>query len=133
LSAADPNAAVNEIATRFWEGILELDPLQATILGDDRYDDRLPDLGPDGRAAEAALSRSVIADAEAIDPADLETEQVITRDVVVLVARNGLELLEAKQYQLAVDHIWGVQTLPVTIAQYQDASTPERIEKLLAR
>ncbi len=133
LSAADPNDAVNELASRFWEGILQLDPLQATILGDDRYDDRLPDLGPEGREAEAALSRAMIADAEAIDPASLDTEQVITRDMVLLVARNGLELLDAKQYQLAVDHIWGVQTLPVTIAQYQDASTPERLEKLLAR
>jgi uncharacterized protein (DUF885 family) len=133
VSAADPNDAVNELASRFWEGILELDPLQATILGDDRYDDRLPDLGPDGRAAEAALSRTVIAEAEAIDRGGLETEQVITRDVVLLVARNGLELLDAKQYQVAVDHIWGLQTLPVMIAQYQDASTPERLEKLLAR
>ncbi len=133
MSAPDPNDAVNELATRFWEAILELDPMQATILGDDRYDERLPDLGPEGREAEAKLSREVIAEAERIDPAGLGTEEVITRDVMLLVARNGLELLEAKQYQLAVDHIWGVQTLPVTIAQYQDASTPERLERLLAR
>ena len=133
MPATDSNAAVTELANRFWERILQLDPLQATVLGDDRYDDRLPDLGPDGRAAEASLSREVLADAEAIDPATLDAEQVITRDMLMLVARNGLELLEAKQYQLAVDHIWGVQTLPVTVAQYQDATTPERLEKLLAR
>lgn len=133
MAAPDPNQTVNDLANRFWEGILQLDPLQATILGDDRYDDRLPDLGPDGLAAEAALSREVIAAAEPIDPGDLGTEELITRDMILLVARNGLELLEAKQYQLAVDHIWGVQTLPITVAQYQDASTPERLEKLLAR
>ncbi len=133
MSATDPNRAVNELATRFWEGVLELDPLQATILGDDRYDDRLPDLSPAGLAAEAALSRTVITEAEAIDPAALDVEQRITRDIVMLVAHNVLELLEAKQYQLAIDHIWGVQTLPVTVAQYQDASTPERLEKLLVR
>ena len=56
-TAVDPNAAVNDLADRFWEGILERDPLTATILGDDRYDDRWPDLGPDGRAADEAAFR----------------------------------------------------------------------------
>ncbi len=133
MSVTDPNTAVNALANRFWERILELDPLQATLLGDDRYDDRLPDLSAAGRAAEEALSRDVLAEAEGIDPSGLSTEQVITRDMLMLVARNGLELLEAKQYQLAVDHIWGVQTLPVTVAQYQDASSPERLDRMLAR
>jgi len=133
LSATDPNAAVNALADRFWERVLELDPLQATILGDDRFDDRLPDLGPEGLAEERALASETLSALQAIDAAGLETEQVITRDMLMLVAANDLELLEAKQYQLAVDHIWGVQTLPVTVAQYQDATTPERLERLLAR
>ena len=29
---ADPNAAVNDLADRFWEGILERDPTWATLL-----------------------------------------------------------------------------------------------------
>jgi uncharacterized protein (DUF885 family) len=131
--APDPNAAVNALADRFWERVIELDPIWATILGDDRYDDRLPDLGPDGRAAEAALAREVIEAAEAIDPGRLTTEQVVTRDMLLLVAHNSLDGLDAKLYQLAVDHIWGVQTLPIRIAQYQPADTPERLERLLTR
>ena len=42
-TGTDPNAAINEIADRFFEGVLEREPIFATILGDDRYDDRLPD------------------------------------------------------------------------------------------
>ena len=133
MSIPGANATVNDLANRFWERILQLDPLQATMLGDDRYDDQLPDMGPDGRADEESLAREVIAEAERIDPSALDTEQVITRDMLLLVGRNSLEMLEAKQWELAVDHIWGVQTLPVTIAQYQDASDPERLERLLAR
>ena len=45
--------------------------------------------------------------------------------MLTLVARTHLEALEQKQYQLAVDHIFGVQTLPVRVAQYQIAETPE--------
>jgi uncharacterized protein (DUF885 family) len=133
MAVSDPNTAVNALADRFWERILELDPIWATVLGDDRFADRLPDIGPEGRAAEEMLSREVIAEAEAIDPGSLDTEQVITRDMLLLVARNSLEALEAKLYQLAVDHIWGVQSLPIRVAQYQRADTPERLEQLLAR
>ncbi|HET6380096.1 MAG TPA: DUF885 domain-containing protein [candidate division Zixibacteria bacterium] len=129
----DPNAALNEIADRFFEGVLERDPIFATILGDDRYDDRLPDLGPDGRAAEAAAYRETLAQAEAIDPSQLGVEQVITRDMLMLVARNQLEALDRKLYQLAVNHISGVQLMPVMVAQYQIAEAPEGLEKLLTR
>ena len=129
----DPNLAVNELADRFFEGVLERNPIFATILGDDRFDDRLPDLGADGRAADAEAYRDVLAEAEAIDPASLEPEQVITRDMLILVARNGLEALDAKLYQLAINHISGVGTLPVMVAQYQIAESPEGLERLLTR
>jgi uncharacterized protein (DUF885 family) len=53
--------------------------------------------------------------------------------MLLIVARNNLEALDRKQYQLGVDHMGGVQTLPPMIAQYQAADTPERLRKLLAR
>jgi len=129
----DPNAAVNQLADRFFETVLERQPIFATILGDSRFDDRLPDLGADGRAADAATYREVLAEAEALDEAGLEPEQVITRDMLMLVARNGLEALDRKLYQLAIDHISGVGTMPVQIAQYQIAETPEGLARLLTR
>jgi uncharacterized protein (DUF885 family) len=133
VSVIDTNTAVDELANRFWDRILELDPLQATILGDDRFDDRLPDLSPAGRAKEADLAREVIEEAERIPADGLDAEQVITRDMLLLIARNSLEAHDLKLYQLAVDHIWGVQTLPVMVAQYQVATSPEKLEKLLTR
>jgi uncharacterized protein (DUF885 family) len=133
VTTADPNAAINEIADRFFEGVLEREPIFATILGDDRFDDRLPDLGAEGRAEEARVYRALLEEVEPIDPAGLEPEQVITRDMLILVARNQLEAQEKKLYQLAINHISGVQTMPVMVAQYQIAETPEGLEKLLIR
>jgi uncharacterized protein (DUF885 family) len=129
----DPNAAVNELADRFWEGILERDPTWATLLGDERYNDRWPDLGPDGRAADEVAYRSALAEASAIPAGGLAPEQVITRDLVVLVSENQLEALRQKQYQLALDHMSGPQVWPAEMAQYQPADTAERLDKLLAR
>ena len=130
---ADPNAAVNDLADRFWEGILERDPTWATLLGDERYNDRWPDLGPDGRAADEAAYRSALAEASAIPAEGLEPEQVITRDLVVLVSENQLEALAQKQYQLALDHMSGPQVWPAEMAQYQAAEAPEQLDILLAR
>ena len=131
--AVDPNAAVNDLADRFWEGVLQRDPMSATILGDDRYDDRWPDLGASGRADEAAFLRATMAEAREIPSDGLAPEQVITRDLLVLVAENRLEAQAQKQYQLGIDHMSGPQIWPAEIAQYQAGDTPERLEQLLAR
>jgi uncharacterized protein (DUF885 family) len=131
--AIDPNAAVNDLADRFWEGLLERDPMWATVLGDERYNDRWPDLGPDGRAADEAAYRATLAEAHDIPVDGLDPEQVITRDLMILVCENQLAALDQKQYQLAVDHMSGPQVWPAEMAQYQPADTPERLERLLAR
>ncbi len=133
MSHHDPNAAVTDLADRFWEGVLERDPITATIYGDTRYDDRWPDLGPDGRAEERAALSSALAEAEAMDAAELDVESVITRDLLILIARNYLEALDRKQYQLAINHMSGVQTWPSELAQYQRAETPDGLAGFLAR
>jgi uncharacterized protein (DUF885 family) len=132
-AVTDRNQAINQLADRYWDGVLERSPVSATVLGDDRFDDRLPDLGPVGRAAEAAANRAALAEAEALGGDGLGVEEVITRDMLMLVAANGLEYEEQKLYQLAINHIFGVQTMPVQVAQYQVADTPEKLDKLLAR
>jgi len=72
--AADPNAAVNDLADRFWEGILERDPMWATLLGDERYNDRWPDLGEAGRAADEAAFRETLDEASRIPAESLAPE-----------------------------------------------------------
>ena len=131
--ATDPNAALDDLADRFWQGLLERDPMWATILGDTRYDDRWPDLGASGRADEEAAYRAALAEARDIPSDGLDPERVITRDLLVLISENHLEVLRQKQYQLAVDHIAGPQVWPAEIAQYQRADTPEQLERLLDR
>ena len=95
--AADPNAAVNDLADRFWEGILERDPMWATMLGDERYNDRWPDLGEAGRAADEAAFRETLDEASRIPAESLAPEQVITRDLLVLVCENHLWSIPADE------------------------------------
>jgi uncharacterized protein (DUF885 family) len=125
---------VEELADRFWEGFLEREPLYATFLGDERYDDRLDDPGPGGRAAESAAYREVLDGAAEIDREALDTEDRITLDMLEVIARIGTAQLEQKLYQLAsVDQFDGPQGLPGELPRIQRADSPQRFERILGR
>ncbi len=88
---ASQPSEIDEIATRYWEDVLRLSPLTATVYGDDRYDDRLDDPGPDGRAAERQLLERVWREAAAVSPDGLPDEDRITRDMLQVVAEIAIE------------------------------------------
>jgi len=127
-------AEVDALAERFWESVLELSPTMATVYGDERYADRLEDPGPEGRAKTRTVMEGILAAVDAIDPDGLPTEQRITRDMLRIVADIQLEQLGQRIDVLkVVDQMDGPQTLLPTIAAFQPADTPERLEMLLAR
>ena len=55
MTKLDLDSPVNRLADRFWEAVLEDSPTTATMYGDERYDDRLEDPSPEGRAQRRAL------------------------------------------------------------------------------
>ena len=59
--------AVNALADRFWDGILDLSPITATMLGYQQGDDRLDDPSAAGRDRARALYRDTLAAADAIE------------------------------------------------------------------
>jgi uncharacterized protein (DUF885 family) len=125
---------VNELADRFWEAILELSPTTATIYGDDRYDDRLEDPGPEGRARSRALMERTAAEATAIDIAGLPTEDRITRDMLKVIAELQIEEDDQALHQLrVVDQMGGPQQLLPQLTQFQPVDTPARLEAFIAR
>ena len=125
---------VDEIATRFWEDYLRLAPVTATVYGDDRYDDRLDDPGPAGRAAARALAERVGREAAEVPPEGLSIEDRITRDMLGIVADLAIEGDDLAFRELStLSHIDGAQTLLAQIAVFQAADTPERLDNWLAR
>ena len=129
--AASP---VDELADQFWEHILELNPTTATVYGDERYNDRLEDPGPAGRAKARDLMVRTKAAAEAISPLGLSVEERITRDMLIVIADQAIEQTDQGVHRLAVvDQISGPQTLLPQVCQFQPANTPERFAKFIAR
>jgi len=125
---------VNAIADRFWEGILRESPTMATVYGDERYDDRLEDPGPAGRAAARALRERTLAELAMIPADGLPVEERITRDMLEVVCKLGIEQADARVDLLAaVDQMGGPQTLLPQLVQFQRADTPQRLDRLVAR
>jgi uncharacterized protein (DUF885 family) len=128
------SSPVDQLADGFWEEILELNPTTATVYGDERFNDRLEDPGPAGRAKTRALMERTKAAAEAISPDGLPVEDRITRDMLIVIADQTIEQLDQGVHRLGVvDQINGPQTLLPQVCQFQPADTPERLEKFIAR
>jgi uncharacterized protein (DUF885 family) len=125
---------VDALSDRFWEAILELNPVTATVYGDERYDDRLDDPGPAGRAATRRLMEKTLAEIDAIPAGDLPTEERITRDMLRVVAELGIEEDDQKIHQLrVVDQMSGPQQTLPQLTSFQTADTPARLDAFLAR
>jgi uncharacterized protein (DUF885 family) len=137
-------AEVDALSDRFWDRILELSPITATILGYDRGDDQLDDPGPEGRGASRRLYTETLATAGEIEArakavagtsdSALPEEQAITLDILRVVCRTELEQLDQRVDRLkAVDQMDGPQTLMPLLATFQRMDTPDRFDRFLAR
>ena len=127
------SADLTALSERCWERTLELHPVMSTILGDERYDDRLDDPGPAGRAARRSLAEETFAAARAIDPAGLSAEERLTRDLLATISRQQIVDDDLRQDLVAAVEQQGHQALLPELVQFQRADTPERLEHLLAR
>lgn len=132
-SAATPTAALGQLADAYWEGLLRRAPTFATFVGDERYNDRLPDVGPAGRAEEETAYRAVLAGLAEIPSDGLAAEEHITRDMLRLTAEEGLEALRLRLDEMAVDQMDGPQVWLPDLLNWHRTDTPERVAQLVAR
>ncbi|HWH23402.1 MAG TPA: DUF885 domain-containing protein [Candidatus Limnocylindria bacterium] len=131
---APSTSPVVELADRFWQWFLSRQPFYATILGDERYDDRLPDPSAAGRAEEVAALEGFLADTERIAPGGLTAEDAITLDMLSVVCRIQLRGYEQHLYQLeAVDQMAGPQSIPGELSRFQRVDSAERVDRLIKR
>ena len=135
-NAAD---AVNALSDRFWDGILDLSPVTATVLGYEQGMDRLDDPGPEGRQRARTLYRETLAGADAIEAdaagaAGLPTEERITLDILRVICNVELEQQDQRFDRLkVVDQMDGPQTMLPLLAAFQPTEAPDQFEAFMAR
>jgi uncharacterized protein (DUF885 family) len=130
----DMQARARGLAERFWEGLLEAEPLLGTQIGDERFDDRLPDLSQEGIERHGAFFQTTLDELDAIDRGSLDQELRVSLDILEAAARNQLDFVTLRLDRLnAVSHFTGPVMQVAELASLQRADTAERFEKYLAR
>ncbi len=132
-ASSDEAEALAELAERYWEWHLETSPTSATYLGDRRYDDRLADITPEGRARRYAAIESFLAELAAIDRESLSGQDRITYLALEEELRDDLDRRICRLDEWRVDHRNGPQVSLLNLADIQRVETPADGRKMTRR
>ena len=125
--------ALEDLAQDYWEGVLRRNPIIATFYGDYRYNSRLPDVGASGRAREEADLRSVLSRLEGIPRDQFDTEGRITHEMLRVAATAGLDALQFRLDEMAVDQMDGPQVWLQELLNWHPTDTSEHVSELIDR
>ena len=132
-----PNGAPDDarrLVDDYWEELLQHEPLLATHVGDERYDDRLADPTPEGVASRRAFQARALAELERIDRGTVEPVVRGTLDIMEAAATRDLGSIDAHFERLeAVSQMTGPAQLVGHLGSLQRADTPERVERYVTR
>jgi uncharacterized protein (DUF885 family) len=92
----------------YWDRFLAAEPLFATLVGDSRFDDVLPDPAEDGRAERHRVHAGLLAAPGGIDAARLVPEERRALALAVALARRELGCLT-----YGMDRLWAVGHMPI--------------------
>lgn len=127
-------AEATDLAKRFWEGYLRFEPWVGTEIGDERYDDRLPDPSDEGQAEKREFLASIRAELERLVADALDVELRTALAVIDAGTRREIDAIDRRVSRLdAVSHIFGPGNLVAELGSIQRADTPERVERYVRR
>jgi uncharacterized protein (DUF885 family) len=122
LAVADDGAELNRLVEAYFEESLIMNPLMATYIGDNRYNDRLPnDIGPEYRAARHALEARYLAALDEIDPARLTAEDRISYAVFRRQITRAIDAQRFPSHLLPVNQAGSLMTVMPALGSGRNA------------
>ena len=90
--APDKAAQLDKLYADFWQASLKFNPIQATFVGDPRYNDQLPDFfSPEYRAQTHTFNTEWLAKAKAIGSDGLSGQALLSYDIFVKQQQDSLD------------------------------------------
>ena len=130
----DAVARATTLVGRFWDELLEREPTFATAIGDERYDDRLPEVGEEARRLAHTRNRAALDELASIDRSALDVTLRTTLDVLEAIATQVVEAVELRTDRLYMaNHFVGPGVLLGDLASIHRTDTPERLERYETR
>jgi len=100
------------------------DPLLATLLGDRRFDDRLPDISQSAKAEREKAYREMFDRCMAIEGEALDESDRLSLEAFIVDAGSVIALSACRLEEWTVDPLQGPQVEFVNIESYQPIRTP---------
>ena len=131
-SADGPDARLNALFQSEWERGLREDPLEATYVGDHRYDDRWPDLSAVAMARSHDADVAVLSTLAEIEPASLPDDDRLNRELFRRLYQGSVDSYEWGRQYMPINQRGGVQTVSET-AGLIEFSTARDYQNWIAR
>ena len=125
--------ALQVLTEQFWDLSMSQSPVWASMLGDHRFDEELPDISEEGEALQAEEMARMLERARAVDPSQLVDEDVVTRDVLCAEAENRVLELSTRAHEFTVSAAFGVQTQLLQVPLFVSVTEPEHADALVVR
>lgn len=130
----DAESAALALVDRYWDQLLEFDPTLGTMVGDERFDDRLPDPSEAGLARRNAAAAAALAELARLDRHIPDAGLRTSLDVLEAIAKIEIAVVKHRLDRLkVVSHLWGPGQLLGDLGSMQRADTAERLERYLLR
>jgi uncharacterized protein (DUF885 family) len=118
-----PDSALDALVEEYFERQLELSPMNATAIGDSRYDDRLDDsTSPGFREKAFGIERAFLDRARLIDAARLTPPARISYDIFVSEREQALEGQKFHEEYMPFNQMSG---LPMDLAVFGSGTGPQ--------
>jgi len=121
------------LASECWERVLEWNPLTATLVGDRRFDHRMPDISPEALALQVTDLAGLAERVRAVDPAPLTPEERVTRLQLLALARDGMDERTTGLETWNLDPMDGPQVALLSLPSWHTVRTPAEGEAYVAR
>lgn len=105
----DSATRLNQLYEAYWQASLKLNPLQATLQGDPRYNDQLPNLlSAAFRQQSHELNQEWLQKIEAIGPSGLHGQDLLSYQIFVRDARLRLDAERFPSWMLPINQYYNV-------------------------
>jgi uncharacterized protein (DUF885 family) len=124
---------IEDLSAEYFNAWLDANPTEAHVIGEYAWADRFDRLSREEDDRQIAELRGFVAAARAIDEADLDDQQRLTRDVLVIDATNRSDMLEARFATYAANPLFGPQTTLPLIVGMLSIPTPDVADAMVEK
>lgn len=128
-----PSERLQALMAAEWEFELREDPLMATSVGDERYDDRLPHVAPHDQARRRDSMQTYLRELQAIDRDALEGQDRVSAAMLQERLEVALGTIDGGEERIPILADDGFHIGLAQVPSYQPARTVPQVERYIAR